>query len=494
MKLHAVPQHSAALLRCAVGTAALLVSLLSLARAQSDDILAPMGGPGGTPFLARCPAGELLTGLDLWAGEDIDAVRPLCVPAVRGQFQTYPTKFGGPGGSLSQLVCPNDLPIVIGMDIRAEGKEIHTVNNIDLYCGRAVTTPQRFPFPMASFDAPEVERSGPGATVPTDFEEQQRCPPGLVAVGIDGRAHDRWVHAIGLICGAAQPEDDNAVRANARVKLAPNTGALPRPICDLAKDARARNSPAATGLENQCQAQELLGVDALAAKGGGIASQDPLAAELRNLQPEGAARRGFDIGIAAAEGQTAPGPGKQRIHDALSPAEQQGYAAAVSFSLARNRQRLAELSAKGPAITSSDPLAVLLRSQQLDDAARRGFDIGMAAAEGQTAPGPGKQRLHDNLPAAEQSGFAAAVDFSLERNRNAVLAGRGADLARSAPRLAARRNAEADPFYRLGFDVAVGFFAQAANGSVAMLKLRDTLSVPVRRGFDAAVAFNASQK
>lgn len=492
-----VTTHHSTLLRYAIGAAALLLSLVVPVHAQEDEILAPMGGSGGLPFLARCPQGELLTGLDIWAGEDIDAVRPLCVPAVKGRFQTYPTKYGGPGGSLRQLVCPNELPIVIGMDIETEGRSYATVDRIDLYCGKAVTTPQRFPFPMASFDAPAFRGGGDNVFSGTG-EEQQRCPAGLVAVGIDGRAYDRWVHALGLICGAALPPAQAVgVRPAARILgtgTSARTDAPPRSICDSAKEARARNSPAAAGLESRCRAYQSLGIDALAAKGADIASQDPLAAELRSLQRDDAARRGFDIGMAAAEGQTAPGPGKQRIHDALAPAEQAGYATAVSFSLARNRQRLGDLAAKGPLIVAKDPLALLLRLQQPDDDARRGFDIGMAAAEGQTSPGPGKQRTHDNLPAAEQPGFAAAVAFSLERNRNAALAARGADVVRTSPELARVRNAEADVFYRLGFDIATGFFERETNGTVAMLKLRDTLGVPARRGFDAAVQLNADRR
>ena len=58
-------------------------------------------------------------------------------------------------------------------------------------------------------------------------------------------------------------------------------------------------------------------LDELASKGEAIAASDPLSAELRSRQAEGAGQHGFDIGMAAAEGQTAPGPGKQRIHDAL---------------------------------------------------------------------------------------------------------------------------------------------------------------------------------
>ena len=58
-------------------------------------------------------------------------------------------------------------------------------------------------------------------------------------------------------------------------------------------------------------------MDALAVRGKAIANADPLSAELRNRQPDDAARRGFDIGMAAAEGHTLPGPGKQKRSSAI---------------------------------------------------------------------------------------------------------------------------------------------------------------------------------
>ncbi len=75
----------------------------------------------------------------------------------------------------------------------------------------------------------------------------------------------------------------------------------------------------------------------LAAKGATLARQDPMAERMRSLLPDDNARRGFDFGLAAAEGQTLPGPGKQKIHDSLRPAEREGYAMAVIYSLARNQ-------------------------------------------------------------------------------------------------------------------------------------------------------------
>ena len=65
---------------------------------------------------------------------------------------------------------------------------------------------------------------------------------------------------------------------------------------------------------------------------------------------------------------------------------------------------------------------------------------------------------------------------------------------RSGPRT------ETDVFYRLGFDIATGIFGDAvlgAQGNTATgpgsMKVRNALSAPARRGFDASVAFHLSR-
>jgi len=291
------------------------------------------------------------------------------------------------------------------------------------------------------------------------------------------------------------------VKPAGRVIVPGSPPSPPLPICDAARAARARNSPAAPGLEGQCLAL----INAFAAKGEAIANQDPAAVALRNRQPDASARRGFDIGIAAAEGQSAPGPGKQSIHDSLPAAEQSGYAAAVSFSLARNRnleeKRNEELAARGVEIANQDPLAVELRNQQPDGPTRRGFDIGMGAAAGQTAPGPGKDRIRDSLPPAERAGFVTAVAFSLERNKYADRAATGARIAAADPVVAQARNAKSDVFYRLGFDIATAIFgdpALGAQGNTALgpgsIGVGDSLSPSGQRGFRDSVRLHLNRK
>ncbi len=201
----------------------------------------------------------------------------------------------------------------------------------------------------------------------------------------------------------------------------------PLSICEAARAARARNSPAAPGLEAKCRdeqeanARAPIDVEALAAKGPAIAGQDPLAVELREQQPDDATRRGFDIGMAAAEGQTEWGPGKQRTLDSLpSRAEREGFKVATSFSLERNRY--AERAAVGAQIAAADEAVAEARNAEVDPFYRLGFDIATAifgdkarGAQGNTATGPGSLGIRNSLSAAGQSGFNAAVAFHLSR-------------------------------------------------------------------------------
>ncbi len=188
-------------------------------------------------------------------------------------------------------------------------------------------------------------------------------------------------------------------------------------------------------------------------------------------------------------------------------------AEAVTTAISQEEPRaidLNALAARGETLANEDQLAVELRNQQPDDASRRGFDIGMAAAEGQTLPGPGKQKLGASLPANQQRGFNIAVSFSLERNRNAKLGAVGAKIAQADPAVAAARNDKPNDrfgseelfvFYRLGFDIAMGIFgdpALGAQGNTAWgpgsQKIRDSLSGAGQAGFNAAVKLRLGQE
>lgn len=435
-----------------IGVPAAILFLVLSAQAQGGMFLNPIGGTAGNQFIDRCfaeterqqletlrrrveiqrsgghfegaPAQALLAGFELRAGDDIDAIRPLCVTALgprettpvhlttgSGLVDAHPAKYGDPffkvesgwyggiGGSITRVICPSDRPIVTGMYVYAEGREIVSINNIHLYCGIAAKEQPPSELPSAIFDAPKLQ--GDAART----EDTERCPAGLVAVGAHGRA-GKYVDAIGLICGepklpevikaigrtktgattgppvpagppraiceiareararnspaapgleaqcrAAGPAGETPpVKAIGRVKVtptgAPPADAQPRPICDVAKEARARNSPAAPGLEARCRAAGEApadNVDAFAATGAAIAEVDQEVAEARMLEVDESYQRGFDIATGifgdpalGAKGNTSTGPGSLKIRDALNAAGQRGFNASVKLHLSRN--------------------------------------------------------------------------------------------------------------------------------------------------------------
>lgn len=152
-------------------------------------------------------------------------------------------------------------------------------------------------------------------------------------------------------------------------RVAPRTGAATGPatgtmICDAATSARARNSPAASGLERRCaeyRSNLLLTttvaptipllplaaqLDSLAATGAKIAQVDPAVAEARSAESGAFYQIGFDVATGlfgdpamGGQGNTVLGPESASIRDSLSAAGQRGFNDSVAFHLARDYRR-----------------------------------------------------------------------------------------------------------------------------------------------------------
>ena len=239
--------------------AAVVLAVASSGHAWADDYLEPIGGPGGGRFEAHCPANQFLAGFELSAADDVDAIRPLCVVAYAPRDVSAPASesnwYGGSGGGVTSVVCTKYRPVVTGMIVAYEGVDTEVVNNIHLFCGVAAATQEAGNSPSAVFNAPDYDpgsgsfSGGGGGT--------QHCPAGQVAVGLHGRS-GIWLDAMGLICAAA-PQAVPAAPVKTTVTSLGKVGkpSKPRPaqhICDSARDARARNSPATPNLEAQCLA------------------------------------------------------------------------------------------------------------------------------------------------------------------------------------------------------------------------------------------------
>lgn len=156
---------------------------------------------------------------------------------------------------------------------------------------------------------------------------------------------------------------------------------------------------------------------------------------------------------------------------------------------------------RGEALANQDRLAMALRNLQPEGPVRRGFDIGMAVAEGHTQDGDGKRRIKASLSPDEQQGFTTAITYTLIRNKNAKEAAVGAAIAQSDVSVDRARKADMDPFYQLGFDIASGLFGDPAKGSVGStqlgtgsLAIRSGLNAAGQRGFDDSVKLHFGRK
>ena len=239
---------------------ALTVALAGPACA-GDDYLASIGGAGGEVFATRCPAGSLLHGFEIRAADDIDAIRLVCVnaqgPAQFSAAASDPTWRGGDGGVYHRVVCPDNLPIAFGLDVHAEGVDTIVVNDFNLHCGWAAPTqPAGLPINGATgFHAPSYMPEetrywmgfGTSGRRAGGTSGRQFCPAGRVAVGLRGRS-GIWLDGMGLICG-----EPTTYLSLGRVNTGSGPSGPPMSLCDRARDALARNSPAAPNLVEQCR-------------------------------------------------------------------------------------------------------------------------------------------------------------------------------------------------------------------------------------------------
>ncbi|MEJ0086396.1 MAG: hypothetical protein WDO72_11970 [Pseudomonadota bacterium] len=462
--------------------------LASPAFAQVDQFLPPQGGEGGGRFVARCAGGDILTGFELRTGNDVDNIRPVCVsayaPDVIGPRHAFSNGFGGSGGGGPlTLLCPDNAPAIAGLEIKYEGQDTVIVNNVRLYCSIAKPNQPLTNYPTAMFDGKQIHHTDAGPFTGYDpvllYGGMQTCPAGLVPVGIHGRS-GIWVDAVGLICGRLYLDSSKLpsvpVKSLGRVNTGTPSGP-PKPICEAAREARARNSPAAPNLEKQCQAQQQQPVKSLGRVNTGSA---PLPTR--------------SICDAARDALARKSPAAPSL---VNQCRGNGGNAAAGPANAE----LDAMSVRGGQMAASDELATMLLARLPDDPARRGFVIGLGIWEGNTAPGPGKQRYHDALTSAEQRGFDIAAAYSLTRNKYAALVGVGGAIAAADTELSASRSAlEEDGSYWLGFDIASGLFgdpAAGAEGDRAMnagaAAIRDTLNAGQQRGFDASMALHLSR-
>jgi hypothetical protein len=240
---------------------AVLCGLAMAASAQNnaDYSATPVfGGNGGGSFEGYCPTKTYLIGIGGRSADWIDAIQPICAHwnAVAQSFNppvTGPTA-GGSGGQPATLMCPAGM-VVTGWEIaRVSVRNAFMVRYVRPQCETV----------SASRGGGQIpgQFGGSGTAAPAD-RMGYKCPQGQFANGIYG-ASGSYVDRAGLRCevpdimGAPVAPERPHVKSLGRVPV-PTQPPVDRParsICEIARDARSRNSPAAPSLEAQCRAQE----------------------------------------------------------------------------------------------------------------------------------------------------------------------------------------------------------------------------------------------
>ncbi|MEO8366346.1 MAG: hypothetical protein ABI538_09095 [Pseudoxanthomonas sp.] len=234
---------------------ALAWSLVPVPADAAQRALPLQGGPGGAPFEVPCGQGAVLAGFFLRAGDDINAISPICVVASGPTSVGAPADLpwhGGGGGSPRFVVCPRATPAVTGMYTMAEGADTVVLNSIHLACGVVAAGQAVDIHSVAKFDAPAYYSSDLFAKDPNWNGEYGYCGTGEVATGVRGRSGD-LVDAIGLLCETLPlPAYVGSIgRVGGPSSTPPGP---PMSLCERARDALRRESPAAPNLVAQCRA------------------------------------------------------------------------------------------------------------------------------------------------------------------------------------------------------------------------------------------------
>jgi hypothetical protein len=155
----------------------------------------------------------------------------------------------------------------------------------------------------------------------------------------------------------------------------------------------------------------------LAARGQFLASSDPLLASLRELEPLGLSRTGFDIGLAIDESGTAQGPAKQKFkEDHTKDFDGGAYQRGVDYTIDRNANR--DIADRGAGAVAARPEAIAARARLPLSNQWLGFNLGSGlfgsladGALGNTLQGPKSRQIRERLGATTRLGFDAALSF-----------------------------------------------------------------------------------
>ena len=225
----------------------LIAAAFVSANSGSAETFIGSTGGGGGPFESRCPSGKLLRGLELRAGNLVDAVRPVCASIGAdgkiGDDSPVDPWRGGPGGSPVSLMCPERRPVIVGTAVQRDGQgPRYYVHHLHIFCGDAagVSRPATDDLPDAKFDGKPWEDTSNGVNFRVAYDPSTIvCPKGQVGTGIHGR-HGKWLDNFGLICARSGPAPTARAAVPVHRLYHIDHSALPnRSVCQNAKAARA---------------------------------------------------------------------------------------------------------------------------------------------------------------------------------------------------------------------------------------------------------------
>jgi hypothetical protein len=158
-------------------------------------------------------------------------------------------------------------------------------------------------------------------------------------------------------------------------------------------------------------------INSLQERGRIIAQSDPLLMSLHDLEPVGANRSGFEVGLAVDEGGTAQGPGKEKFKNDLGTGfSKEAFQRAVDFMMDRNAN--ADTASRGSAAVAANAAATAARAKLPLSNQWLGFNIAAGlfgsvadGALGHTLQGPGSNKIRERLGASARVGYDSARAF-----------------------------------------------------------------------------------
>jgi hypothetical protein len=152
----------------------------------------PVGGPGGGPFLAPCPAGKFLIGVNAKTGASVDRISIICGAIEAGgsigdEFDDTKAFGGSGGGPVTRIACGAS-EIIHGLGI-VRGKEPpHVVVGLIIFDCQSINGAERHNLDVGH--APFFPNAA----------DTQPCPTGQAVTGLIGR-FGTYLDAVGVVCG-----------------------------------------------------------------------------------------------------------------------------------------------------------------------------------------------------------------------------------------------------------------------------------------------------